>query len=154
MELGHINLDRKGSDRDRDFLAMAENLDHLGVRQHFVVADDAAARYLQRLAFAAGVDVTASPIVANCLMSNVDLVHAHGYRAGRAGLIMTLTRGIPYLLTAVENERTGTVPLKGSVRRRARAVLADDRVGAAELIDLYTAIMGAESKLPEDADSR
>lgn len=154
MDLGHILLDRKGSDRDRDFLAMAENLDHLGVRQHFVVADDATARYLQRLAFAAGVDVTASPIVANCLISNVDLVHAHGYRAGRAGLIMTLTRGIPYVLTAIQNGRGEAMSLKGSVMRRARVLLTDDRVPVAELIDVYAAVIRGESELPQDADSR
>jgi hypothetical protein len=59
-------------------------------------------------------------------MSRVDITHVHEPSAGHAGLLLTLTRSIPYILTHRGEIALARNPLLQAVYRRAAAVICQD----------------------------
>lgn len=126
MNIGHINL---APDSDRSaarFTWLVEALRDAGVTQHVLVRDAALARRLGLIEGVTVGPVVHSPVMAFCLLPRVDVAHAHDLAAGHAGLLMALTRSIPYVLTHRGRIATSVSPLPRSIYRRASRVLCQD----------------------------
>mgnify|MGYP001826890465 CR=1 FL=1 len=124
--VGHISLAESMNDAAEYIPTLVEALHQSGVHQHVFVRN---ATLAKRLAAVEGVDVgpiVHSPVMATCLMPKVDIVHVHEPTAGRAGLLLTLTRSIPYVLTPRGTNRLTGTPLLQAVYARAAAVICQD----------------------------
>ena len=97
MRIGQICL--VSGDQASRFAAVVEAIDHLAVPQHVLVSDESIRRRLQRCPHVSVGQVVKSPVMAYCLMPEVDVAHVYGSRAGQAGLLLTLTRSIPFVFT-------------------------------------------------------
>ncbi len=80
--------------------------------------------------------------MAYCLMPDVDLAHVHESRSGQAGLLLTLTRSIPFVITTAGSNDNKLNPLTRSVLRRAaqtivRSDTAPGNQAAREHIGIY-----------------
>lgn len=119
MKIGHVCLgsDTAG-DRDR-FVALVAALAREGIDQHVLVSSVSLARQLAELPRVSTGPVVKSPVMAYCLMPDVDLAHVHEVRSGQAGLLLTLTRSIPYIITAANEELGSRNPLTRSVISRS-----------------------------------
>ena len=60
-------------------------------------------------------------------MPNVDVVHAHCSSGASAGLLLTLTRSIPYVFTCREEVVTTMTPIRQSVLNRAAGLIIPDK---------------------------
>lgn len=131
MRVGHISLDASMDEATASVVTLLASLQRSGLQQHALVRSAVLA---ERLAAVTDVDVgpiVHSPVMANCLMPRVDIVHVHEPTAGRAGLLLALTRSIPYVLTHCESSRPAGSPLVRAVYRRAAAVICRDDCEAA-----------------------
>lgn len=123
MEVGHINLEASINGAGEHFVKLVEGLCELGVKQHVIVSNEALAR---RLAICNGVTVgqtVNSAVTAYCLMPKVPLVHTHDEASGHAGLLLTLTRSIPYVATRQSEHPPGSNAIVRSVYRRAVSLI-------------------------------
>lgn len=126
MHVGHINLAASTDGSGEYFVPLIEALHRTGLRQYVLVRETCLAT---RIAAIDGVEVgpiVHSPVTACCLMPRVDVMHAHDPAAGRTGLLLTLTRSIPYVLTHRATTRLSRNRLLQAVYRRAAAVLCQD----------------------------
>jgi hypothetical protein len=124
MKIGHIYLATAADTTDADFAELVETLAGLDIAQHVLVGSVSLAR---RLAAARNVTIgpiVKAPVMAYCLMPDVDVVHVHEVRSGQAGLLLTLTRSIPFVITARDVEKSSRNPLTRSVFHRAAAVVS------------------------------
>lgn len=71
--------------------------------------------------------------MAYCLMPDVAVVHAHGRSGGQAGLLMTLTRSTPYVLTRRSTKPVGRNPVSRSIIHRAACVICPHKAAAASI---------------------
>ena len=155
MKIGHIAIEKQSDDEIARFAALVESLDKLAVEQHVLVANAALARRLLARPYVTVGPIVRSPVMACCLMPGVDLVHIHGARSGQAGLLLALTRSIPYVLDADCDGQGASRPLQQSVLQRARAQVAPDKADPELLVETYkAALTGEPSKLPENTDCR
>lgn len=123
VKIGHTNLAKSFNGTGEHFVALVEALDRQGVQQHIIVRNESLAR---RLAVCENVNVgptTGSPVIAYCLMPQVDIVHAHDERSAQAGLLLALTRSLPYVLTRRQKMRPGSSPVMASTIKRAAAII-------------------------------
>jgi hypothetical protein len=132
------------------FVGLVEGLDRLAVDQHVLVSDLAIARRLDSRPYVTVGPIVRSPVMAYCLMPAVDLVHAHDEKAGQTGLLLTLTRSIPFVLSSSAG-RTNH-PLQRSIAGRAQRFIEDDRLAADCLVEVYRETIDAWSELPQDAN--
>ena len=153
MKVGQIYLEKNGGDEITQFTAQIEALDRLAIEQHVLVADLAVARSLQPLPYVTVGPVVRTPVMAYCLMPDVDIVHIHDERSGQAGLLLTLTRSVPFLLTSEQTTTNSRNPLKRSVYQRAQCILAPGDPDPEQLIETYRRAIDGWLKLPEDANS-
>ncbi len=148
MKIGHICLaNLPDADRDR-FAAMIEALAGENIDQHVLVSSVTLARELAELPQVSVGPVVKTPVMAYCLMPDVDLVHVHEVRSGQAGLLLTLTRSIPFVITAASEELGSKNPLTRSVLHRAAQLVPatpaePSRQIAAEYLCIYRDTLGA-----------
>lgn len=131
MEIGHINLATSMNGTGEHFVKLVEGLSNLGVRQHVIVRNKSLAR---RLGICDGVAVgqtVNTAVTAYCLMPQVPLVHTHDEAAGHAGLLLTLTRSIPYVATRQSEQALGDNPIIRSVYGRAVSIICPTKAAAA-----------------------
>lgn len=131
MEIGHINLAASMNGTGEHFVRLVEGLSSLGVKQHVIVRNKSLAR---RLEICSGVTVgqtVNSAVTAYCLMPLIPLVHTHDEAAGHAGLLLTLTRSIPYVATRQSEDRLGDNPIIRSVYGRAVSIICPTKRAAA-----------------------
>ena len=133
MNVGHINLARSMNGTGEHFIALVEALDRHSTKQHVIVRNEALAK---RLAVYENVSVgptTSAAVIAYCLMPGVDVVHCHDERGAHAGLLLTLTRSLPFVLT----RRIGPDPTENAVQRsvyqRASGIICATDAGARSL---------------------
>lgn len=135
MEVGHINLEASINGAGEHFVKLVEGLSVLGVRQHVVLRDKLLAR---RLEIVDGVTVgptVNSAVTAYCLMPQIALVHTHDEASGHAGLLLTLTRSIPYVATRYSERPPGENPILRSVYSRAVRLICSTKPAAKALTD-------------------
>lgn len=114
VRVGHINLARSTNGWGEHFVRLIEALDEREVDQHMVVRSTALARRLDLLSNVTVGPTASSALMAYCLMPGVDVVHIHDPADAQAGLLLTLTRSIPYVLT-----RRGLPPGNNPLARAA-----------------------------------
>jgi hypothetical protein len=131
MKIGHICLAPPDSDAGGSFATLVEAIASLEVEQHVLVASVALARRLAVLPLVTVGPVVTTPVMAYCLMPNVDIAHVHEGKSGQAGLLLTLTRSIPFVITVEENVVDDKNPMTQSVlHRAARTMPFQQEIGA------------------------
>jgi hypothetical protein len=133
MEVGHINLEAAINGAGEHFVKLVEGLCDLGVKQHVIVRNKSLAC---RLGIYDGVTVAQTAnaaVTAYCLMPQIGLVHTHDETSGHAGLLLTLTRSIPYVASRQSERPPGDSPIIRSVYSRAVSVICPTRRAAAVL---------------------
>jgi hypothetical protein len=134
MDIGHINLAQSFNGTGEHFVALVEALDRQGIRQHIIVRNRSLAR---RVAIYDNVTlgpVTGSPVMAYGLMPNVDVVHVHNDKSAPSGLLLTLTRSIPYVLTRRTAYDTPTNPIMRSINERAASLICCSESAARNVV--------------------
>lgn len=136
MHVGHINLAKSCNGAGEHFVNLVEALQKLGIKQHVLVRNLDLAKRLDLID-----DVTLGPIVrsavmAYCLTPRLDVVHVHDPSEGQSGLLLTLTRSIPYVLTHGD-DAPGKNPLMQAVYRRASGIVYQSDADAAKHLRIY-----------------
>ena len=127
MLIGHINLATSMHGTGEPLISLVEALDRAGMKQHVLVRDAILAKRVDIVGGNVAIGpVVHSPVTACCLMPRVDITHVHEPSAGQAGLLLTLTRSIPYILTHRGTIALARNPLLQAVYRRATAVICQD----------------------------
>lgn len=125
MKIGHICLADNSDYHGDRFAALVEALADENIEQHVLVSSAALARRLAELPNVTVGPVVKSPVMAYCLMPDVDLAHIHEVKSGQAGLLLMLTRTIPYVITAKSEELDSRNPLTRSVFHRTAQLVPD-----------------------------
>lgn len=125
MHLGHINLARTFNGSGEHLVSLVESLQKAGVEQYVLVRNEALAKRIAAVADVAVGPLVRSSVTAYCTMPRRDLVHIHDMAGGQAGLLLTLTRSIPYVLNH-SPDALWRHPLTQAVFRRARCVVCSD----------------------------
>ena len=133
MNIGHICLATPDSDASEYFAALVEALDGFGVSQHVLVASVALARRLAKCAHVTIGPVVKTPVMAYCLMPEVDIAHVHEGKSGQSGLLLTLTRSIPFVITVDNGYEQDKSPIARSVLSRAVQTIKRDDCEPGEL---------------------
>ncbi len=155
MKIGHILLVTDADEAVRRVTTLIEALDRLAVEQHVLVGSQSLARRLHSCPYVTVGPVVRTPVMAYCLMPRVDLVHIHDEKSGQAGLLLTLTRSTPFVMTAPGAEAASSAnPLRRSVLNRAQSLIPLSRHEPDDLLQIYQEAIDAWSKLPQDADCR
>ncbi len=137
MHIGHINLAKSFNGAGENFVRLIEALQEYGVTQYIVVRNVALAKRLDLIdGVTAGPTVRAA-VMAYVLMPHVDIVHVHRYVDGQAGLLLTLTRSIPFVLTQHEQQPTNQGPLSRAIIQRASGFVYTDDANAAKHLRVY-----------------
>ena len=126
MLVGHVNLSRPGEGDSSAFVALIEALHCEGIEQHLVLRDRSIAQQLMPLDGVSIGPFVHTAVTASCLVPAVDIVHVHDPSAAQAGLILTLTRSTPYVLTHRGSVPNGRNPLTHAIYRRAACIVCSD----------------------------
>jgi len=120
-----------GNDISEHFAALVEALDRHDTDQHVLVASAMLAKRLAACHSVTVGPIVKTPVMAYCLMPDVELAHVHECRSGQAGLLLTLTRSIPFVITTSGISEDNINPLTRSVLHRAahRITRADTAPG-------------------------
>lgn len=132
VRIGHINLSTSFNGTGEHFVTLIEALQQHGEQQHVLVRNVTLAKRLDAVDNVTVGPVARSAVTACCLMPHCDLVHIHDPNGAQAGLLLTLTRSIPYVLTHRDNT-LGRNPLTRAIYRRAARVICLDASDAAIL---------------------
>ena len=135
MIVGHINLATSMNGTGEHFIRLIEALNRHGIEQHVLVANLSLAKRVKVYDGVTTGPVVKTPIMAYCLMPDVKVVHAHDNSGGQAGLLMTLTRSIPYIFTRRDALPVGKNPIARSTVRRAAGLICPDAEAAASLLE-------------------
>lgn len=136
MFIGHINLARSMHGAGDHFVSLVEALQRHEVTQYVLVKNVALAKRLDAVAGVTVGPVVSSAIMAYCLMPRVDLVHIHDASGEQSGLLLALTRSIPFVLTQ-RKAPPGRKPLKEAVYRRASGIVYQHDDDAAKHLRIY-----------------
>jgi len=125
VHIGHINLAKSFNSTGEHFVSLIEALRQASVGQYVLVRNVTLAKRLNAVEGVAVGPIVRSAVTAYCMMPHLDLVHIHDMASAQAGLLLTLTRSIPYVLTHGGNGVNGN-PVTQAVYRRALCVLCQD----------------------------
>lgn len=159
MKIGHICLAADDTADSARFADIVEAIAAYDVEQHVLVASVPLARRLARCPRVTVGPIVHSALMAYCLMPNVRIAHVHDGKSAQAGLLLTLTRAIPFVLTADEGIAADRSPLTRSVVKRAAAMLRNRQPEAAdraarEHLNVYENALAGRLKLPENSNRR
>jgi len=136
MHIGHINLAKSFNGAGEHFVSLVEALREQGMQQHVLVRNIALAKRLDLVDKVTAGPAVRSAIMAYCLMPHVDVVHIHDPSDGQAGLLLTLTRSIPFVLTH-RDDAPGRNPLTQAVYKRASGIIYQSDADAAKHLRIY-----------------
>lgn len=136
MRIGHINLATSFNGAGEHFVRLIEALQTEGVQQYLLVRNVELAKRLDIVEHVSAGPAVRSAVTAFALMPSVDLVHAHDAAGGQAGLLLLLTRSIPYVLT-IEGQKRTSNPVMRAVNRRASGVVARCDADGAKHLRIY-----------------
>jgi len=140
------------------FAQLVEAISQFDVEQHILVASHALGRRLAKCAHVTVGPIVRSPVMAYCLMPQVDLAHVHHGKSGQAGLLLTLTRSIPFVITADEGTAADRNPLTQSVLNRAVYTLRNEPntepgvQAARRHLNVYAGAVLGRLELPEKSN--
>ncbi len=136
MHIGHINLAKSFNGAGEHFVNLVEALQQHGVQQYVLVGNVSLAKRLDLIEDVTVGPVVRSTIMAYCLMPHLDVVHVHDPSDGQSGLLLTLTRSIPFVLTH-HAESPGRNPLTQAVYKRASGIVYQSDADAAKHLRIY-----------------
>ena len=122
MKISHISLAKEYAGSGHQLLMLAKALSHHGIEQHAIVRNPILARRLSKHARISVGPLVKSPVTAFGLMPNVDLAHLHDSKSLQSGLLLTLTRSIPYVVTHRSLDPPPAHALARSMYRRAEGI--------------------------------
>ncbi|MGI9220278.1 MAG: hypothetical protein ACR2QS_04480 [Woeseiaceae bacterium] len=154
MKVGQIYLEKAANDGARQFQAIVEGLDRLAVEQHVLVASTSLARSLSGLPYVTVGPVVSTPVMAYCLIPEVDVAHVHDSKSGQTGLLLTLTRAVPYVITSTEPMRLKRHSMWASILNRAKASISSDELHPDSLIETYRRAIEGGLERPKEANGR
>ena len=134
MKIGHICLATPDSEASEYFAALVEALDQFGASQHVLVASVALARRLSKCEHVTIGPVVKTPVMAYCLMPDVDIAHVHEGKSGQSGLLLTLTRSVPFVITIDSGFEQDRSPIARSVLKRAVQTIKRNDIEPDELV--------------------
>lgn len=133
MRVGHICLAKSFDGTHEHFASLIEALMRQGLQQYVLVRSPSLAKRYDAIEGVEVGPIVHSPVTACCLMPHLDLVHAHDRTAGQAGLLLTLTRSIPFVLTHRESATINKDPITQAVYKRAAGIICLDDADVALL---------------------
>lgn len=136
MHIGHINLAKTFNGAGENFVRLIEALQQHGTIQHVLVRNVPLAKRLDILDGVTVGPTVRSAVMAYCLMPHVDVVHIHDPADGQAGLLLTLTRSIPFVLTHTDASNTLS-PLSQAINKRASGFIYRHDANAAKHMRVY-----------------
>jgi hypothetical protein len=159
MKIGHICLAPAGSDEGERFAALVEAIAKHDVEQHVLVSSTLLAHRLATHNRVTVGPIVKSPVMAYCLMPQVEIAHVHESTSGQAGLLLTLTKSIPFIITTDPDIANDKNPLTQSVLRRAayRMPASGTEQGcelARECLSIYANVSCGRLELPKNSDCR
>lgn len=137
MHIGHINLSQSFNGAGEHFVNLIDSLQQHSIQQYVLVRNVALAKRLDLIDGVVVGPVVRSPITAYCLMPSVDIVHIHNESCSSAGLLLTLTRSIPFVLTRCEEIDQSKNPINQLVCNRASDFVDEKQVTASEHMQIY-----------------
>lgn len=136
MYIGHINLAKSFNGSGKHFVKLVEALQRRGVQQYVLVRNIELAKQLDRVDNVTVGPAVRSAITAYCLMPAVNVVHIHDPSDGQSGLLLTLTRSIPFVLTH-RDETPEIGALAKAIYRRAAGIVYRRDADAAKHLRIY-----------------
>ena len=137
MYLGHINLSESFNGAGEHFVRLIESLQKQNLRQYVLVRNVALAKRLDLIEGVTVGPVVRSPVTAYCLMPDVDVVHIHDRPSWTAGLLLALTKKIPFTITRHVSLGGGNNPLSQAAIKRASGFIEDYQLDAKEHLQVY-----------------
>ena len=135
MYVGHINLDKSMNGIGEHFVKLVESLDRQGIKQHVLVANASLARRVAMYENVMVGPLVRTPVMAYCLLPDVRVAHMHDAKSSQAGLVLRLTRSIPYIVTRRDNAPPPRNPLARSIIERASSVICPTEAAAKVFLD-------------------
>ncbi len=136
MHLGHINLAKSFNGAGEHFVNLIEALQQQDVQQYVLVRNVTLAKRLDLVDNVTVGPVVKSAVMAYCLMPHLDVVHIHDPSEGQSGLLLTLTRSIPFVLTH-HGQSPGRNPLTQAIYKRASGIIQKSDADAAKHLRIY-----------------
>lgn len=136
MQVGHINLAKSFNGAGEHFVSLVETLQELGLQQYVLVGNVSLAKRLDLIDGVTVGPVVRSAVMAYCLMPHLDVVHIHDPSEGQSGLLLTLTRSIPFVLTH-RGELPGRNPLTQAIYKRASGIVYQSDADAGKHLRIY-----------------
>ncbi|MDH3619264.1 MAG: glycosyltransferase [Gammaproteobacteria bacterium] len=124
--IGHINFSSSFEATGEHFVRLVEGLQERGVTQHVLVRNATLAERLSCIDDVVVGPLVRSAVMACCHMPQLDIVHIHDMAAGQAGLLLVLTRSMPFVLTHRGDLDGGTGALAQAIYRRASRIICSD----------------------------
>ena len=115
MFIGHICLSKDFGHTAKQLLWLVKGMARQGIQQSVVVRCAPLANRLMRCADVTVADLADSPLTAYSMVPKVDLAHVHDPDGVHTGLLLALTRSIPYIITC----RQRAVPDESVIVRSA-----------------------------------
>ena len=137
MYIGHINLAKSFDSTGERFITLVETLQQLGTKQYVVVRNVGIAKRLNYVTNVIVGPTVRSSVSAQCLIPRVDIVHVHGISGWQAGLLLILTKSIPFVLTSVKHESRMRNAIMQAAFDRASAVIPEEVTDAADILLVY-----------------
>jgi len=137
LYIGHINLAESFNGAGEHFVGLLETLQQHAMQQYVLVRNIALAKRLDLIDNITVGPIVRSPITAYCLMPEVDVVHIHDRSGWPAGLLFTLTKSIPFVLTRQVSLATGKNPLNQAAYNRASGFIDENQIAVDEHLQLY-----------------
>ena len=136
MHVGHINLAKTFNGAGDGFVKLIEAIQEFGATHYILVRNTTLAKRLDLIDGVTVGPTVRSAIMAYVLMPPVDVVHVHSPADGQAGLLLTLTRSIPYVLTQ-NGKQALRGPLARAVSKRASGFIYRHDANAAKHLRAY-----------------
>ena len=137
MHIGHINLSESFNGAGENFVKLIESLQQQTMQQYLLVRNIALAKRLDLIEDVTVGPVVRSPVVAVCLMPQVDVVHIHDGSSCSAGILLALTRSVPFVLTRCESMARSRNPLHQSACKRASGFVEEYQTDVFEHLQVY-----------------
>ena len=126
MRIGQVLLATEATDTADHLVELVCALSRHSVHQHVLVGDEQVARRFAAIDRVTIGPLVRTPVMACCLMPDVDIAHTHDQKSGQTGLLLTLTRSVPFVVTLparTTHISAAASPIIRAVYRRARCIV-------------------------------
>jgi len=135
--VGHINLSTTFCGAGENFVGLVKSLQQHGVQQYILVRNIQLAKRLDLVRNITVGPVVRTPVAAYCLMPHVDVVHIHDRPSSAAGILLVLTRAIPFVLTRHETTAASNTRLNQAAYKRASGFVSENEASVNRYLQAY-----------------